>query len=69
MGTKALKASRKAEQILVKVDGKTVYETHSEKLLGILVNGDMTWKEHLYGEDWRIEKNEPGLLSQLSKEF
>ena len=67
MGTKALKASRKAEQILVKVDGKTVYETHSEKLLGILVNGDMTWKEHLYGEDWRIEKNEPGLLSQLSK--
>ena len=27
----------------------------------------MTWKEHLYGEDWRIEKNEPGLLSQLSK--
>jgi len=44
-----------------------VAETKSEKLLGVTISNDLTWKEHLHGETWRVDKNEPGLLSQLSQ--
>ena len=50
------------------MDGKTIVETKSEKLLGVVINNELTWKEHLYGEGWREEsQNAPGLIPQLSQ--
>ena len=50
------------------MDGKQVIETPSEKLLGVIINNQMTWREHLYGESWRTgEDNSQGLIPQLSQ--
>ena len=52
-------------------DEKRVVETQSEKLLGFTMNNQMTWKEHFYGETWRVgdENNNPGLIPKLSQRF
>ena len=44
------------------MDGQEIIETESEKLLGIVVNNSLTWKNHLYGDT----ENE-GLVQQLAK--
>ena len=44
------------------VDQEIIEETTSEKLLGVVVNNKLTWKEHLYGDN----ENE-GLITQLKK--
>ena len=44
------------------IEGESVEPTRSEKLLGVLVNDSLTWKNHLFGDD-----EHPGLLSDLSK--
>ena len=46
----------------IHVDGKEEVETVSEKLLGVIINNEITWKHHLYGDD----ENE-GPIPQLSK--
>ena len=69
VGTRELKRIQLGESIRkIKVDGKEVNETKSEKLFGVIVNNNMTWTEHLYGEKWREdgEKNQ-GLIPQLSQ--
>ena len=66
-GTRQLKDKKVLQPIEIRVDGKMVQETRSEKLLGIVINSEMTWKDHLYGESWRKgDLNSPGLMSQLS---
>ena len=70
IGTKELRSRKLGEQILeISVVGKQVFETPSEKLLGVILNNKMTWKEHLYGEAWRQpdSDNSPGLIPQLSQ--
>ena len=64
IGTKELKRSRLGDNLhSIQVDGKTVSETPSEKLLGVIVNNHMTWHEHLHGEQWRTEEdNNMGLI-------
>ena len=44
------------------VDGKQVFESQSERLLGITVNNSITWKDHLYGDGVN-----QGLIPQLSQ--
>ena len=46
----------------IKVDGKDIEETDSEKLLGVVINNEMTWKNHLHGDT-----NNAGLIAQLSQ--
>mgnify|MGYP003313496121 CR=1 FL=1 len=70
IGTKQLRQSKIISQrknIVVQVCGNRVETSHSEKLLGVIVNEELNWKEHLYGEQWRQEDNAPGLIPQLSK--
>ena len=64
VGTKELRKSKIGDHVQsILVDGKRVVETRSEKLLGVVINNKMTWKEHLHGEDWRTgEDNHPGLI-------
>ena len=51
----------------IDVCGKTIKLTESEKLLGIIINQDLTWSHHLWGETWRDHDNHPGLINQLLK--
>ena len=53
MGTKKLRASKLGEPFKMVVDNREVKETKSEKLLGVIINNELTWKEHLHGETWR----------------
>ena len=48
--------------IEINVCGSTVQDTHSERLLGLIVNNNMTWSDYLYGEKWRTEENFAGLI-------
>ena len=42
------KLDKTAKEIVV--DGKLVTESRSEKLLGLVLNNNLTWKNHLYGD-------------------
>ena len=35
----------------IQVDGKEVTESESEKLLGVVINSELTWRTHLYGDN------------------
>ena len=68
VGTKRQRSLRLDEPLQIYVDGIEVIETESEKLLGMTINNELTWKENLYGETWRShDKNSPGLIPQLSQ--
>ena len=71
IGTAEQKRKLKNDNIKIQIDvcGEAVEETESEKLLGLIINGDLTWKHYLYGEKWRKEKedNFPGLIPKLIK--
>ena len=62
LGTKQLRASKLTQEAKIVVDEKEIVETPSEKLLGVVINNELTWKNHLYGDS----ENE-GLTTQLSK--
>ena len=65
IGTKFNRA-RKLEannvKVKIKVCEDTVEESNNEKLLGVIVNNTLTWKDHLIGND-----ENKGLLNQLSQ--
>ena len=68
IGTKKLRDMKVSMPVEIMVDDKKVIDSESEKLLGIVINNRLTWKEHLYGETWReVDKNEVGLIPQLSQ--
>ena len=46
----------------INIDGKEIVPSRSEKLLGVIVNDTLTWKNHFYGD----EEN-TGLFNDLSK--
>ena len=62
LGTRQMRATRIKREAKIVVDGKEIVETSSEKLLGVVINNELTWKNHLYGDD----ENE-GLVPDLSK--
>ena len=63
LGTGEMRAAKLSnEQLKITVDGKEVLESNSEKLLGLVINNTLTWKNHIYGDQDNI-----GLLPQLSK--
>ena len=62
IGTKKLRSLKVDNELKIKVDGKEIVETSSEKLLGVVINNELTWKTHLYGD-----KDNEGLIQQLSK--
>ena len=72
VGTSQLRKSKLESNnrvLEINVTGANIKETKSEKLLGIVINNEMTFKDHLYGEKWRPEKgdNSPGLIPQLAQ--
>ena len=56
------------EKVLqVRVCGKIVKESSSERLLGLSVQNDMSWNVHLHGNGLTGDKKTIGLLGQLSQ--
>ena len=63
IGTEGLRKSRFQDQKMqINVCGTSVQDTESERLIGLVLNNNLTWKDYLYGES-----NTKGLISQLSK--
>ena len=63
LGTGEMRASKLSdEKLKISVDGKEIVETSSEKLLGLVINNTLTWKNHMYGD-----KDNIGLVPQLGK--
>ena len=62
IGTRQRRNLKLSGKMSIHVDGKEVVETESEKLLGVIINNELTWKNHLHGD----EENE-GLVTQLSR--
>ena len=64
-GTRAMRQSRIENeniQPIVKVCGDDIKESSSEKLLGVIVNNTLSWKNHLHGNE-----EDEGLIKNLSK--
>ena len=57
----------KNKEISVNVCGKEILESTSEKLLGVIINNNATWKHMLYGNNKVGKDKEIGLIKQLSK--
>ena len=51
----------------IKVCDNIVKESQSERLLGLIVNNQLTWSDYLNGEKWRESNNFVGLIPQLSQ--
>ena len=65
LGTRANRINKIDNQnIHPRIDrcGDSIEETTSEKILGVVVNNTITWKDHLYGDD-----DNEGLITGLSK--
>ena len=61
IGTKQLRNQKLFQKIKINVEGKEIIETDSEKLLGVVINNELTWKNHLHGDE-----EHQGLIPQLS---
>ena len=57
-----LRNARLTDKLAIHVDGQRIEETSSEKLLGLVINNKLSWKEHLYGD-----QDNPGLISQFKQ--
>ena len=64
IGTRQLRNQKlvQNEKMKINVAGKEVIETDSEQLLGVVINNELTWKNHFYGDD-----EHEGLVPQLSQ--
>ena len=49
----------------VSVRGKLVPPTMSERILGLYLDHDLSWRSYLWGESWRPQDNFPGMIPQL----
>ena len=64
VGTKELRQVKLVNDnvaIEIVVDGCRVTESSSERLLGMIMNNNLTWESHLYGN-----KDTKGLINKLS---
>ena len=67
VGTKELRKSKLINQdkvLQITVDGHTVKESTSERLIGLIVNNTMTWENQLYGNS--EHKGRAGIIKKLS---
>ena len=62
MGTEKVKRTRLKNKIAIVVDEDIIEELKSHKLLGVIVNNKLTWKEHLH-----VDNENEGLTTQLKK--
>ena len=51
IGTQRFRAVSQVENLSINVDGSQIEESVSEKLLGMVVNNKLNWKEYLHGDN------------------
>ena len=51
IGTQRLRIANQTQNLFITVDGAQIPESGSEKLLGLVINNKLTWKEYLYGDE------------------
>ena len=66
---RSLKLNEPEDNLKVVVCGSEIKGSESERLLGLVVNNQLTWRHYLSGEKWRPSESEnyPGLFKQLSQ--
>ena len=52
--------------IEIELDRNILTPTLSERYLGVYLSSNMSWQHHIYGENWRIKDNHPGLINILN---
>ena len=65
VGTHANRRSKLEKDDLklqINICNEQIEETKSEKMLGVIVNNTITWREHIHGDEENL-----GLLKNLSK--
>ena len=62
VGTKELRRAKVDRCMEINVAGHRVKESNSERLLGVIVNNNMTWQNHIYGDSQNA-----GLLAKLEQ--
>ena len=68
LGTSQLRRNvLQGNDIAVNVCQNVVKESKSEKLLGLIINNQLSWSDYLYGEQCHPNNNSTGLIQQLSK--
>ena len=70
IGTRELRRSRLTtnnREITVNVCGEVIEESRDEKLLGVIVSNNFTWKTHLYGNNKTGDDKIVGLTTKLSQ--
>ena len=53
--------------VKISVASKEVVESKDEKLLGVIISNDLSWKTHLYGNGLTGDDKIVGLTTQLSQ--
>ena len=70
VGTSEMRQSKlisKGRTLQVEVCGKVIKESSDEKLLGVVMSNNLTWKTHLHGNKLTGPDKITGLLPQLSQ--
>ena len=62
VGTKELRRAKVDRCMEINVAGYRVKESNSERLLGVIVNNNMTWQNHIHGDSQNT-----GLLAKLEQ--
>ena len=62
IGTNKLRAAKIRGETKIVVDNQEIVDSSSEKVLGVVINNELSWKNHIHGD----EENE-GLVQQLGK--
>ena len=66
--TTAMRRLKQLQDIKIVIKRMTINQTRSERILGVVMNDELNWKYHPYGErDKTHEYREPALLKELSK--
>ena len=65
--TRARKINAVNKHFQINVGGKVITETSEEKLLGMVMSDNMTWKTHIFGNNKSGKDKMQGLISQLSQ--
>ena len=51
LGTEQLKKARLKSKLAIVVDQDIIEETQSEKIVGVIVNNKLNWKENFHGDN------------------
>ena len=62
LGTSEIRTTILTDQLAIEVDRQQVEETARDKLLGMVINNRLSWKEPLHGD-----QENPGLIRQLKQ--